>query len=181
MKKILLIAIAVFISCTSVYAGQLKETSIITGFGASEYKVVPIIFQLGYDVKPLASKCKFNPRGDLLFVAEPFTGVITHPRVNGEVGLTFNLKYKERAGRFEPYVEAGVGIMYMTLHTKEQGTQYEFISQCGVGLNYYIKNNLSILGGYRFKHMSNAGTAKDNNGLDNHFFLMGLTFHHNLF
>lgn len=45
----------------------------------------------------------------------------------------------------------------------------------GVGASYFITERSSIYAGYRFQHISNAGTDSPNRGIDSHTGVLGLS------
>jgi opacity protein-like surface antigen len=109
-------------------------------------------------------------------VVEPFLNAVTGPDTNGEAGCSLLLKYSDRVtSRIAPYIEGGVGMIYTTQHTHEQGTQCNFLCQGGAGLQFFIHEKLALIGGYRYRHMSNAGIDDDNEGVDHHFVLLGVS------
>ncbi len=161
----------------------LREVGILTGYGTAsldrddDYEVIPILPQFGFDINPLARKLHINPRGTIEGIVEPLMNVVISPDTNAEVGSSFMLKYSDHiTSRIAPYVEGGVGIIYTTQHTYEQSTQYNFLSQAGVGLQFFLNKKLALTGGYRFRHMSNAGIDSPNRGINYHFALLGLSY-----
>jgi len=103
--------------------------------------------------------------------------VVINPNTNAEVGCSFLLKYSDHiTSRIAPYIEGGFGIIYTTQHTREQSTQYNFLSQVGVGLQFFLNEKYALTGGYRYRHMSNAGIDSPNRGIDHHFVLLGVSY-----
>ena len=161
----------------------LREVGLLTGYGTAsldrdaDYEVIPVLTQFGFDINPLAKKLHINPRGTIEGVVEPLMNVVINPVTNAEVGCSFLLKYSDHiTSRIAPYIEGGFGIIYTTQHTYEQGTQYNFLSQVGVGLQFFLNRNFALTGGYRFRHMSNAGLDDDNRGINHHFALLGVSY-----
>jgi len=117
----------------------------VSGYGVapldknnSDYEIIPILPQFGFDINPLAEKLRIKPKGVLEFVVEPVMNVIINPSTNAEVGCSFFLKYSRRiSSRFAPYVEGGLGMIYASLSTHEQGTKYNFITQAGLGIQFF--------------------------------------------
>ena len=165
----------------------LREISLMTGFGTAslekksgDYEIIPVLPQFGFDINPLLEKMNITPGGTLEFVTEPIINVVIGPDYETEVGFSLLLKYSDKiTSRIAPYVEGGVGIIYSGLHTHEQGTQYNFLTQVGVGLQCFLNDNFALTGGYRFRHMSNAGITDDNSGINHNFFLVGLSYFFN--
>lgn len=78
--------------------------------------------------------------------------------------------------RLRPFIEGGEGILYTDLRKQRYGTRVQFSSQIGVGLEYQIRPDLSFSIAARLRHMSNAGLASSNPGVNTVFGLIGLTF-----
>jgi len=161
----------------------LREVGLLTGYGTaslddqSDYEIIPILPQFGFDINPLARKLHVNPRGTIVGVVEPLMNVVISPGTNAEVGCSFLLKYSDHiTSRIAPYIEGGFGIIYTTQHTHEQSTQYNFLSQVGVGLQFFLNEKFALTGGYRYRHMSNAGIDSPNRGINHHFALFGVSY-----
>jgi len=160
----------------------LKRVTMLTGYGSDSikgghYEVVPILIQFHFDINPFAQKIGIKTGGDFEFIAEPLMNVVTNPDANAEVGISFLLRYEDTiVSRLRWFFEGGVGALYTTQHTHEQGSQYEFLPQAGLGLQYTLTKKLALTGEYRFRHMSNAGAASPNHGLNHNFALVGLTY-----
>jgi len=158
----------------------LKEIGFLTGYGtaslekkSADYEVIPILPRFGFDINPL----KGNLGGDLELIAEPIMNVVISPDANAEFGASFLLKYSGHiTSRIAPYIEGGIGMVNTTQHTHEQGTQFNFLPQVGAGLQFFLNNNLALTGGYRYRHMSNAGLSDDNSGINHHFILVGVSY-----
>jgi len=162
----------------------LSSFSLVSGYGvaslsnaSADYEVIPILPQFGFDINPLAEKIHIKPKGLLEFVVEPLMNLVINPGTNAEVGCSLFLRYSDKiTSRIAPYVEGGLGMIYTTQHTHEQGTQYNFISQAGLGLQLFLNKHVALTGGYRFRHLSNAGLDTPNRGINNHFGLVGVKY-----
>lgn len=162
----------------------LSSVSLVTGYGAApldkkndDYEVIPLLPQFGFDINPLAEKLHWKPRGLLECVVEPLMNLVINPDTNAEVGCSLFLRYSDKiTARMAPYLEGGLGFIYTTQHTHEQGTQYNFISQAGLGLRFFLNRHYALTAGYRFRHLSNADMHRQNRGIDHHFGLVGLTY-----
>ena len=162
----------------------LREISLLTGYGtaslekkSADYEVIPILPQFGFDINPLAEKLHIKPRGTIEFITEPIMNVVISPDYNAELGVSLLLRYSDNiTARIAPFIEGGVGMVYTTQHTHEQGTQYNFLSQIGAGLQCFLNEKFALTGSYRFRHLSNAGISDDNSGINHHFFLVGVSY-----
>jgi hypothetical protein len=192
MKKPLIIIIFIisaisFITLKSVYAqGQsryLQGVEFLTGFGRAElikkkdYQVIPLVVDFDFNLKPLTKRFGLNPFSLIQFQLEPFLSLVTQPKINTEVGTSFLLKLGllPEGSKFQPYVKAGTGIIWLSQHTLEQSTQFNFLVQGGAGLHYFFKQATAFTLEYRFRHLSNASIKQPNSGIDNHFCLLGIT------
>lgn len=94
------------------------------------------------------------------------------------VALTPTAKYTFLASdKLRPYVEIGAGIVWTDLADRipEKGSQFNFNLQAGAGLSYFVLPTTSINVTYRFQHISNAGTAQPNKGIDAGVVLIGIS------
>lgn len=110
--------------------------------------------------------------GEMLFTqyVEPLSTYI--------VALTPTVKYTFLVfDRLRPYVEAGAGVVWTDLGDRipEKGSQFNFNIQVGVGLSYVVMPTTAFNVSYRFQHISNAGTAHPNHGIDAGLVLIGLS------
>ncbi len=157
-----------------------KEFGILTGFMDGEldkkddYEVIPFILRFGFDLRPLIK----NKSNNLLeFLVEPFMSAVINPDSNLETGCNFLIKFAPAiTPRFYPYVEGGVGLIYMTQHTREQSTQFNFTQTVGAGITYFIKKDLNLSLGYRYRHLSNASIKSPNKGIDSNSIICGIAF-----
>ena len=58
--------------------------------------------------------------------------------------------------RFSFFIDFGVGVSYANERTPPGGTYFNFMEEAGLGSTIHIKDNLHLLTGVRFFHMSNA-------------------------
>lgn len=160
-----------------------KEFGVFSGWASGKlkynqgnYEMVPLHFQLGFDITSLLENINLEPKGKLKFVFEPFLNTILRPNENVEAGNNFILKYSHPlTQRFSVYCEGGLGLLYTTQHTYEQGTQFNFSQHLGAGFSYLFSENKAINLGYRYRHFSNAEIEEPNAGIDMDFFLIGIS------
>lgn len=183
MKKVLVLS--VFVLCLAILPSTyaLDGVEVLSGYldgyldnSKKDYTAVPLLVGLIFDMKPLTSKVGINPKGRLDFILEPFINTVTEPNSNVEVGSNFLFEYAfPLSQKFHPYVKGGIGALYMSQHTVEQSTQYNFLPQGGGGLRYFIKDNIAINFEYRYRHLSNASIKHPNSGIDANMYLGGIT------
>jgi opacity protein-like surface antigen len=117
-----------------------------------------------------------------LWMIEPWVAYVNddngkHKTDSFELGLNalfLRLVYGDRPLR--PFLEAGEGAVYTDLRKQDLGTRMQFTSTIGAGLEYEIRPGVAIGFQARFRHMSNAGMASSNPGINTAFGLVGLTF-----
>jgi hypothetical protein len=158
-----------------------KEIAILTGFSEADlqdkqhYEAVPFIMRFGIDLKPAIKHS--NPKDLIELEIEPFVSFVASPDTNAEAGTNILVKY----GRFITkkiclYIEGGTGFIYITQHTREQSTQFNFADSAGAGVHYFMKDNLAINLGYRYRHISNCSIDHPNKGIDSNMVLAGISW-----
>jgi putative salt-induced outer membrane protein YdiY len=58
--------------------------------------------------------------------------------------------------RFSFFIDFGLGVSYADERTPPHGTYFNFMEEAGLGSTFQIKDNLHLLTGVRYFHMSNA-------------------------
>jgi len=111
-------------------------------------------------------------------ISEGILGGSTHP--GGELfgtSLLFRLGLKPMS-RFLPYIDAGSGPVHTTLNTKspELTGSTQFLSQGGVGLQYFFAPERALVFEYRYFHMSNGGLQQPNPGFNGSMVTIGFTW-----
>lgn len=163
----------------------LRSFGFVTGYGtapledkSSDYEVVPLLYQFSFDINPFAEKLRIKSRRtNFELLVEPMTSVVVSPDTNAEIGCSFFVRYSVKlATWFSPYLEVGTGFVYITQHVHEQGSQPNFITQPGIGTLFFLGKHYALSVGYRYRHLSNAGIASPNRGVDSHFGIVGLTY-----
>jgi len=92
------------------------------------------------------------------------------------VGFTFGLA---RRHRVHPFVETAGGIVASTQPIPENqpgASGLNFFFDLGGGLRWRLGRRGAVSLGYRFFHISNAGTTSFNPGVDNNVFYIGYSF-----
>jgi opacity protein-like surface antigen len=80
-------------------------------------------------------------------------------------------------GRFVPYVEAAGGPGGTDLNVREIRSDFSFVVWGGVGASVFLTDTTAVYAGYRYEHVSNAGTASPNRGLDFHVVVVGVSYY----
>ena len=191
MKKIVVCALLVsFALCVSGegFAEEEKQKSLeaiefLTGFGwgklrtKGNHHLYPFSVGLDFNLKPLTQKINFYPASLLQFQIEPYMSYIAEPESNFEAGTSFFLKVGvlPQTSKFQPYVKAGTGFSYMTIQTREQATQFNFISSGGIGMHYFFTEKCAFTLEGRYRHLSNASIDHPNSGINTAFILAGVS------
>ena len=184
MKKALLLLILVIFQTGQAGGAHLKEFGFLSGWGegclkeeVDDYEILRLSLRLGFDIS--SKFLKEGSQGMIEFIVEPFMNPVFSPDSNVEVGCGLFLKYAHPISScISPYIEAGTGPLYTTQDLKSQATRWNFLSQCGVGVHYFFRDDASLNIGYRIGHFSNAGLEHPNSGVDVHSFLVGFSFYY---
>jgi hypothetical protein len=162
----------------------LQGIEYFTGFaqaklrGKGSYSAIPLMVDFDFNLKPLTQKIGFNPPGLLQFILEPFINPVYQPDSNVEIGNSFLLKigFLPENFKFQPYFKGGIGMVYITQHTREQSTQFNFVEYAGGGVHYFFNKNTALTLEGRYRHLSNASIREPNKGIDSYFALIGLSY-----
>jgi lipid A 3-O-deacylase len=118
-------------------------------------------------------------RGLVQYQLEPVIGYIAHPNQKMEFGLSFaGFKYNFTAleSRWSPYSNFGFGVIYEPIGHNVQGTDFNFIIQTGIGLQYFLDENHALNVQYRYRHISNAHIREPNSSINSSLVLVGVSF-----
>jgi hypothetical protein len=179
MKRTFLAVIFIFFF--SLNAWPLDSVDLFSGYLRAKldeeetfYEAVPFLVSFNYEAS------RFFRRTESPFMnlsVEPFFSVLKTPERNTETGANFLLKCVFTQKKlFQPYIKAGIGLVYITQETKNQREGFNFLPQAGLGFSFRITENTSASLEYRFRHLSNAGLRKPNSGIDADMFLIGIQF-----
>ena len=119
-------------------------------------------------------------RGQVSLGAEMVYLEFREPIVTHGIGFTPRIKYTFVAlGRLRPYLEFTGGPFWTDLggRIREQANEFNFVLSGGVGVSWFITSQLAFNAGYRFHHISNAGTAFPNLGLNASLPFGGFSFY----
>ena len=162
----------------------LQEVGVVAGYaegslkGNLDHDIISLGMRFGFDLLPFTEKFGFKPPGMLELIYEPYVGFITEPQANVELALPMFFRYAyPLTEKLYPYVEVGSGPYYYTLHTYEQSTQFNFMSAGGVGLIFFVRDDLAVNAGYRRRHVSNAGIKESNGGIEADVYTIGVSWY----
>jgi hypothetical protein len=120
-------------------------------------------------------------RGQVSIGAEMVYLQFQEPILTHGIGFTPKIKYTFVAlNRLRPYVEFAGGPFWTDLGGRipEEANEFNFIVTAGVGVSWFITPQASFNAGYRFHHISNAGTAYPNLGLNSSLPFGGFSFYY---
>lgn len=112
------------------------------------------------------------------WTSEVIVSGITDGTSTVEAGLNplfFSVRY-DRGQALVPFVEGGEGLLYTDLRGQGLGTRFQFSSQAGAGLHWFVRPRLALTAAYRLRHISNAGITDHNRGLNTDFFMLGAVY-----
>jgi len=119
-------------------------------------------------------------RGQVSLGAEMVYIQFQEPFLTHGLGFTPKIKYTFVAlDRLRPYVEFAGGPFWTDLAGKipEESSRFNFILTAGFGISYFLTNQVALNVGYRFQHISNAGTHYPNLGLNASLPFGGFSFY----
>lgn len=85
----------------------------------------------------------------------PFTSVRPDDAIAGGINIGLRYQFLEYE-RLALFVEGYAGVLYGHRDFPEQGTHFNFNEQLGLGATFRLRNNLHLVGGARYMHISNA-------------------------
>ncbi len=116
-------------------------------------------------------------RGNFEYRLELFGGAQYSPSTEWLVGLTPHLRYNFATGtRLIPFFDAGAGVTATSIGHPDLGGTFEFNLQPGIGMHWFVRDNLALTGEVKYMHMSCAGIDKPNLGLNDVIGWVGLTW-----
>jgi len=81
-----------------------------------------------------------------------------------------------KMGRWLPYAEAGIGVIYTDFQVEGQGSRINFNPQLGIGVEYPLSTGGAMTVGLRLHHLSNANLMDENRGVNSALLLVGYLF-----
>lgn len=119
-------------------------------------------------------------RGQISLGSEVVYIQFQEPFLTHGIGFTPKIKYTFVAhDRIRPYAEFAGGPFWTDLAGKipEESARFNFILTAGFGCSFFITPQTSFNLGYRFHHISNAGTRYPNLGLNSSMPFGGFSFY----
>jgi len=119
-------------------------------------------------------------RGQVSLGAEVVYIQFQKPVLTHGIGFTPKIKYTFVAlDRLRPYVEFAGGPFWSDLTDKvpEESSQFDFVLTAGFGVSWFVTDQTALNAGYRFHHISNAGTSYPNIGLNSSLPFGGFSYY----
>ncbi len=159
------------------YKAGMKEYGISFGYGyANEDEIVTDFFMAPKLGLILADFDGLIP-GALEMDMELMAGIYNRPEMAEEASFNLLFTYNFETGtRFVPFFSAGAGAYWTNLDVNELGSRWNGAPQGGLGIKYFITETTNLSAMARIRHISNAGTASPNRGLDSGEILFGINF-----
>lgn len=108
-------------------------------------------------------------------ISQQMLGGSTHPG-GSLIGTSLLMRFGFKPlGRVAPYFDAGSGPMHTTIdeNAPEITGHTQFLSQGGLGLQYFMSPQRAVVFEYHYFHMSNAGLEQPNHGFNGSMFTVG--------
>jgi len=118
-------------------------------------------------------------RGIVEYQCEAVIGEIVVPNQRMEFGITpagFKYNFTALGSDISPYSNFGFGVIYEPIGHHVQGSNFNFIIQTGLGVQYFIDDKTTINLEYRYRHISNAHYRDPNSSINSSFVLVGVSF-----
>jgi hypothetical protein len=142
-----------------------------------DVQFVPVFFQIGYTVTDVHGPTPV--RGSLEVIFEPTLLFVAHPETEVGGGANLLFRYNFVTGtRWVPFFEAGVGIIDVDLHVRRDlNSEFNFTILGGPGINYFLTDNLALVGQVGLHHISNGGRRSPNVGVNSVMGLLGVSYY----
>ena len=113
-------------------------------------------------------------------ISQQMLGGSAHPG-GSLIGTSLVMRFGFKPmGKVVPYFDAGSGPVHTTIDEKapEITGHTQFLSQGGVGLQYFVSPQRAMVFEYHYFHMSNAGLQQPNHGFNGSMFTVGFRWLH---
>lgn len=169
-----------------IIANSPYELGVVAGYGWAmdnldqepdiEHAVVMPSFCIPLTRRELGSSFY---RGIVQYQLEPVIGYMAQPNQKVEFGLSavgFKYNFTALESRWSPYSNFGFGVIYEPIGHHVQGSDFNFIIQTGVGVQYFLDEKNAVNVQYRYRHISNANYRDPNSSINSSFILVGWSF-----
>jgi lipid A 3-O-deacylase len=115
----------------------------------------------------------------LRFKVEGTAGLTVSPQTRAMVSVgMMALYYLDfiSSDKLAPYLEGGIGVIYTDFQVEGQGSRFNFNPQIGIGLEFKADPGKPFFTALRLSHISNAGLADENRGVNSVVLMLGRFF-----
>jgi hypothetical protein len=133
-------------------------------------------FHFGWVFSKLMAKDRWY-RGNWEVLGEVFQGAQFDPNISYVIGGAAILRYNFCThSRWMPFFDGGGGAAATSIRNTDLSTTFEYNLQAGVGTHYFVRKDFAVTAQYRFLHLSNAGLAAPNLGVNTSMFYIGASW-----
>jgi hypothetical protein len=116
-------------------------------------------------------------QGNFELIGELFGGGQFLPNEAYLIGLTGVVRYNFVTGtRLVPFVDGGAGVAVTDIDHPDLSTKFQFNTQAGLGVRWFIDSRTALTAQYRFIHISNAAIKHPNLGVNTSMFYAGINW-----
>jgi hypothetical protein len=101
---------------------------------------------------------------------QPAPGKNTYAAGFNPVNLTWNFT---KSSKTVPYLELGGGVIFSDNDVPANTNQTNFLTHAALGLRFFVREKRAVIFTTRYEHVSNAGLAVPNPGINTVQFLLG--------
>jgi hypothetical protein len=147
-------------------------TDIDLGPETPDFEYTQTILRLGWIPSYSPSPSRFLPEGNWEVIFEVCRSTVTAGPGNYMSGFSALVRYNftSPGRRFIPYIQGGAGILFNDVYKDRSqdaiGQDLEFTPQLGLGIQYVLTKNWSIIAEGKCHHISNAGLNDRNDGMN---------------
>jgi lipid A 3-O-deacylase len=106
-------------------------------------------------------------------------GMFFHQEIEDASGINASLLFRWhfiRERSWSMYLDGGAGVLWSTNDVPAQGSSFNFTPQAGLGFTFDVGDDVRLLVGGRWHHISNANLYSDNPGRDSFIGYLGVSF-----
>ncbi len=142
----------------------------------SDVNPVNIVPRLGLGITdPIAGDAWWS--GNVEILIEGAFLINTGPTSGFAGGAGTTLRYNFlRNERLIPFIDLNFGILGVDFDLERQADGFNFNVGTGAGTHWFVTGRTALTLEARWQHISNAGTQKENDGINDALFLVGLTY-----
>ena len=146
------------------------------GADTADVELVGLVPRFGVGLSdPLGSDSWYHGNLELLVEANLLVAYGPKGGFLGGLGLAFRYNFLGWES-LVPFIEIGGGVAQLELDLKDQSDGLGFSAHGGLGLHWWLSERTAFTASWRLQHVSNAGIGRDNVGINDSMFLVGMTY-----